>query len=249
MRLRVVVPILCFGALLSAQQTGQKAAVTAQAPKNLKLLTADANLLDTMRAFNEALGVQCDYCHAAGDFASDANPRKETARKMIGMIRQIETYYPTTGGVFPRGYHEVDCSTCHRGSPKPETKAPQHFQNRGDAAGNVPPTGKATNLKVLPPDTEVHGEGSIMEDFRDALMVDCAYCHSPQPDGFAKDENPRKQLARKMIVMTQEINANFPGTGVYPAEPLKVTCYTCHRGTTHPVSLSNKNYARPAGAR
>lgn len=79
------------------------AVVAAQPAKNLKVLTPDTDLTDTMKAFNEALGVQCDYCHVAGDFASDANPRKETSRKMIAMVRQIESYFPTTNGVFPRG--------------------------------------------------------------------------------------------------------------------------------------------------
>jgi len=243
MRSLVGVSFLCSSSLLFAQAA--KTAGAQQTPKNLKLLTADAGLMDTMRAFNDALGVQCDYCHVAGDLSSDANPRKETARKMIAMVRQIEPYFATTNGVFPRGYHEVDCSTCHRGNAKVETQAPQLFQNRGDAEGHIPPKDKATNLKVLPMTTEVHGKGTIMEDFRDALMVDCAYCHSGGGENFAKDDNPRKELARQMILMTKQINANFPGTGVYPAGPQAVSCYTCHRGEVHPVSASNKNYARP----
>ena len=59
-----------------------------------------------MRNFNQALGVQCTYCHMEGDFASDANPKKETARKMIAMVRQIDTSFPSSAGVFPAGYHE-----------------------------------------------------------------------------------------------------------------------------------------------
>jgi hypothetical protein len=48
--------------------------------------------------------------------ASDNNPKKDIARKMIGMVRQIDGSFPSSTGVFPAGYHEVDCTTCHRGS-------------------------------------------------------------------------------------------------------------------------------------
>lgn len=225
---------------LLAQRATAPAAVVAP-PKNLKILAADGDLIDAMQAFNEALGVQCAYCHVPGDFAADGNPRKETARAMIAMVRQLEPFFPSTGGVFPRGYHEVDCVTCHRGKAKPETKSPIHFLNERDAQGAVPPTDPGTNLKVLPPGTRVHGEGTVMEEFRDSLNVDCGYCHGG-PGGFASDTNPRKDTARKMIEMLRRINANFPGTGVYPAGAQAVTCYTCHRGDTHPASLSNKRY-------
>jgi hypothetical protein len=240
----VLLNLAAAGSLFGQQNT--KPAAVAAAPKNLKILAADGDLMDAMRGFNEALGVQCVYCHVAGDFAADGNSRKETARRMIAMVRQLEPLFVSTGGVFPRGYHEVDCVTCHRGKAKPETKSPTHFLNARDAAGVVPPEDPATNLKVLAAGTKVHGEGSVMEDFRDALNVDCGYCHGA-PGGFALDTNPRKDTARRMIEMLRRINANFPGTGVYPQGTQVVSCYTCHRGDPHPTSLSNKRYeASPA---
>jgi hypothetical protein len=243
---RLTVFLLVSLPLLAQQSPVPPGGIAAQ-PRNLKILVADDTLMDAMQGFNEALGVQCNYCHVPGDFASDANARKETARKMIAMVRQVETFFPSTGGAFPRGYHEVDCSTCHRGSVKPETKAPIQFLNKRDAAGAIPPDEPSTNLKVLPPGTPVHGEGSVMEDFRDALNVDCGYCHGGTK-GFADDGNPRKEFGRKMILMVRSINANFPGTGVFPEGPQAVTCYTCHRAGTHPTSLSNKRYTRPIAA-
>lgn len=233
---------------LLAQQAAVPPAGVVAPPRNLKILAADDTLIDAMQGFNEALGVQCTYCHVAGDFASDTNARKETARRMIAMVRQVESFFPSTGGVFPRGYHEVDCSTCHRGNVKPETKAPIVFLNKRDAAGAIPPSDPSTNLKVLPPGTSVHGEGSVMEDFRDALNVDCGYCHGGTK-GFADDGNPRKDFARRMIQLVRQMNTNFPGTGVFPEGPQAVTCYTCHRADTHPASLSNKRYAKPIPAR
>jgi photosynthetic reaction center cytochrome c subunit len=231
---------------LSGQQPGAGAAPRPPA-KNLKLLAADADIPFVMRNFNQALGVQCVYCHVQGDFASDANPKKDVARKMIAMVRQVDASFPSSAGAFPAGYHEVDCNTCHRGSVKPESKAPREFFNRNESLGAPPPVIRpGVNLKVLPPDTRVHGDGSVMHDFRDALNVDCGYCHGGGKP-FETDGNPRKDIARRMIMLVRQINSNFPGTGVYPLGTQVVTCYTCHRGDTHPAAVSNARYDAPAG--
>src|SRR5262249_30201320 len=100
---------------LSAQHQGGRGATPPNPPKNLKLLAPNTEIPFVMRSFNEALGVECVYCHVQGDFAADTNPKKEIARKMIAMVRLIDTSFPSSTGVFPEGYHEVDCSTCHRG--------------------------------------------------------------------------------------------------------------------------------------
>jgi photosynthetic reaction center cytochrome c subunit len=56
----------------------------------------------------------------------------------------------------------------------------------------------------------------------------CNYCHNP--NNMASDEKYTKVVARRMIQMTQNINANYTqhvqGTGV--------TCWTCHRGNAVP---------------
>jgi hypothetical protein len=238
--------------LVSVPLVAQQPATTGTPPaptyKNLKVLAPKADIPFAMRFFNEALGVQCAYCHDA-DFAADGNPKKEIARKMIAMVRVIDTSFPSGNGVFPDGYHEVDCITCHRGSVKPETVAPVKYYNRANSLGDGPfPETPGVSLKVLPPETPVHGGDSIMGQFRDALTVDCAYCHGgdrPQ----AVDANPRKDMARKMILLVRQINANFPGTGVFPVGTQVVTCYTCHRGDTHPMSVSNRRYELPAARR
>jgi hypothetical protein len=229
---------------LSGQEAGGAASSQAPAAKNLKILAPKTDIDFVMENFSAALGVQCTYCHVQGDFASDANPHKETARRMIAMARQIDANFASSGGVFPAGYHEVDCSTCHRGKVMPETKAPADFWSRGDSLGLIiPKIVPGVNLTVLPASTRVHGDGSIMHDFRDALHVDCDFCHSAK--GFQLDDNPRKDVARKMIVMVRQINANFPGTGVYPEGTQAVTCYTCHRGDPHPASASNNSFPAP----
>ena len=81
-------------------------------------------------------------------------------------------------------------------------------------------------------------------EFRDALNVDCGYCHGGGKP-LETDANPRKDIGRKMIMLVRQINAQFPGTGVFPVGDQKVTCWTCHRGDVHPVSLGNKAYPPP----
>jgi hypothetical protein len=88
-------------------------------PKNLKILTGESGeqVIMTMRAFRTALGVQCTFCHVQGDFASDDNPKKETARMMLTMAREINAK-------FPDGKRHVTCYTCHRGMTEPATEPP-----------------------------------------------------------------------------------------------------------------------------
>jgi Photosynthetic reaction centre cytochrome C subunit len=244
--MQLLISLLLVSVSLWAQQAGGRGAAPLPAPKNLKLLTPNADILFIMRSFNEALGVQCTYCHVEGDFAADTNPKKEMARKMIAMGRLIDTSFPSSTGVFPEGYHEVDCITCHRGSAKPETKAPRKYYNRGNSLGDPPPAQRpGVSLKLLPSDTLVHGADSLMGEFRDALNVDCAYCHGGGRTQEV-DINPRKDIARKMIMLVRQINSNFSGTGVFPVGNQAVTCYTCHRGDTHPMSVSNRRYDLPA---
>jgi len=76
------------------------------------------------------------------------------------------------------------------------------------------------------------------------LNVDCSYCHGGGKP-FEADQNPRKDIARKMIVLVRQVNANFPGTGVYPEGAQMVSCYTCHRGATHPEAIGNLRYDAP----
>src|SRR6185369_4327950 len=102
-----LLPLLLLPLMSSAQPP---------APKNLKLLAPNTDLRFVMGNFVQALGVSCAYCHDADEFASDANPKKDVARKMIAMVRQIDASFPSSAGVFPAGYHEVDCNTCHQGN-------------------------------------------------------------------------------------------------------------------------------------
>lgn len=56
----------------------------------------------------------------------------------------------------------------------------------------------------------------------------CNYCHNPA--NMASDEKYTKIVARRMLQMTQAINANWSSH----VGAAGVTCYTCHRGNAVP---------------
>ena len=116
MRSLLAVALLLVPVCLSAQE-GKKGPPPPL--KNIKILTGEPReqVIMTMRAFTVALGVQCTYCHVQGDFASDDNPKKETARMMLTMAREINAK-------FPDGKRHVSCYTCHRGATEPATEPP-----------------------------------------------------------------------------------------------------------------------------
>lgn len=116
--MRLLVSLLLVSVALFAQERGGKKGPNPfEHPKNLKLLKPD-NLREAMVSFRTALGVQCSFCHVQGDFASDENPKKETARMMITMAREINAK-------FPDGKQHVRCYTCHRGMEIPLTEPPK----------------------------------------------------------------------------------------------------------------------------
>lgn len=86
-------------------------------PKNLKILQP-GDVRATMGAFRTALGVQCSYCHVQSNFASDENHKKEVARHMMNLVKDINAK-------FPDGKQHVTCFTCHRGATEPLTAPPQ----------------------------------------------------------------------------------------------------------------------------
>ncbi len=80
-----------------------------------------------MNAMAQALGVSCGACHARGNFASEANPRKAVARRMLEMTKALNAQYfsdykPLEGE--PR-IGRVTCFTCHQGAERPRTVPPQ----------------------------------------------------------------------------------------------------------------------------
>jgi tetratricopeptide (TPR) repeat protein len=77
--------------------------------------------LPDMNAIAKALGVACGHCHVPGDFKSDANPRKATARAMLVMTREINATVAAATGKAAGESVSVQCATCHRGQAVPRS--------------------------------------------------------------------------------------------------------------------------------
>lgn len=97
---------------------------------------------------------------------------------------------------------------------------------------------KQRNLKVLPQDITEEALDSIMQSYNKALGVCCEFCHAKKNDqtDFASDDNPVKEVARKMLTMTIDINKKYFNTDpkIHPAYLNTVKCYTCHKGDAYP---------------
>jgi hypothetical protein len=109
--------------------------------KNLKVLpetTPPRQVVGIMRGFAIGLGVRCTYCHVGEegaplstyDFASDEKLTKQKARVMLRMVQDINGKYLTELPTEHTGHDHasterlrVECSTCHRGQPRPVTLA------------------------------------------------------------------------------------------------------------------------------
>jgi uncharacterized protein (TIGR02246 family) len=81
-----------------------------------------SRLLMVMRdGFSPALGVDCTHCHVNGDYASEANDRKQVARDMMAMTRRISDSLLAAVPHLRSERPQVTCTTCHRGQVKPAT--------------------------------------------------------------------------------------------------------------------------------
>ena len=141
------VPCLAQGDPPQAAPAGAPQHMPPPKPTNLQVFPKDMDperLMEAMHHIAGSLGVHCDYCHEMDptthhpNFASDANPKKETARAMMRMTHEINQNYiskldPKAG---------VTCGTCHRGNAKPEAFVPppeEHHEPGGPPPPPPPP--------------------------------------------------------------------------------------------------------------
>src|SRR5271155_2386819 len=105
--------------MLAVVNAQEKPAMSEEAFKNIRVLKGIPvdRFMATMGFFSASLGETCTDCHSAesgGNWEkyADDNPRKETARRMIGMMNAInKTYFG--------GKREITCYSCHRGVERP----------------------------------------------------------------------------------------------------------------------------------
>jgi hypothetical protein len=98
---------------------------------NLKVLPKNISSKDMSRIMvdeiSDALGVSCGFCHAEKggshqlDYASDAKPEKEMARKMMRMTMRInKQFFNLKHPHLESATLTITCNTCHNGQPHPD---------------------------------------------------------------------------------------------------------------------------------
>ena len=121
------------------QSGGAEPAKTAgQVYKNIQIFKdlPATQLQGVMTFMASSLGVMCNHCHITSSFDKDNQPAKNTARRMIRMV------YDLNKGSF-NGRDAVTCYTCHRGRIRPITvpvlgTQPTQKQNPEGAGAPVP---------------------------------------------------------------------------------------------------------------
>lgn len=93
----------------------------------------ESQLLAAMQFMAGSLGVSCQHCHT-NQFAQDDKPAKQTARRMIAMMRSINQ------GNFSDKL-SVNCYTCHRGQLRPALVLP--------VTSNQPATAESRSTKSV----------------------------------------------------------------------------------------------------
>lgn len=91
-----------------------------------------SQLLGAMNFMAGSLGVGCNHCHVVNQFAKDDKPTKQTARKMILMMRKINE--DNFGGVL-----NINCSSCHAGKTRPGLLPPLPVSDAGASAKTAEP--------------------------------------------------------------------------------------------------------------
>jgi cytochrome c553 len=156
-KLLITVSLLSAIVFITTTAMQQQQQQQEETPKNLKVLPKNIShdeLEKVMRDWSTSLGVRCGFCHARNtetnktDWASDAKPEKEMARKMMKMTAKINKKYfkmdkddKKEGDAMTAA---ITCVTCHHGSAHPNSTAmARPAGNPGPPpAGGTPPPAK-----------------------------------------------------------------------------------------------------------
>ncbi|MEO3471025.1 photosynthetic reaction center cytochrome PufC [Roseomonas sp. CAU 1739] len=189
----------------------------------------------------------CNGCHVEGDFASNANYRKQVARRMIEMVRHVNSGWASH--VQQTG---VTCYTCHRGRQVPEqvwSAAPEQgargmaasprMQNRGEPSVGLtslphdPFThylSGAENIRLQSPaalaSTAPHSVQNaesvygLMMSISGALGVNCTFCHNTRAFSAWNESHGPRLTAWHGIRMVRDLNNTYVGPlrDILPAE-------------------------------
>ncbi|MEO6655469.1 MAG: c-type cytochrome [Pyrinomonadaceae bacterium] len=110
-------------------------------------------------------------------------------------------------------------------------------QTRVETAGQ-----KFKSIKVLN-DMPAEQMGKAMNMISASLGVNCGFCHASNDGDYEKEGFEHKDMARKMMTMTFDLNkANFNGRP-------EINCNTCHHGISHPQPSFPLTSANPVEER
>ena len=173
------------------QQTPPANPQAQQEPKNVQLLKGMTRqqVVQVMREWEAALGVECNFCHVR-PFEQD------TARKITARI-MLRDYVM---GMKHKDGSAVSCKDCHNGQATPLRTRPFETVFTGKVGGRQV-------LKDMPKEKLME----VMNAFTKALGVKCDYCHNVS--NFDQD-TPRKQVARFMMTEFSGKLAKSDGSGV-----------------------------------
>jgi photosynthetic reaction center cytochrome c subunit len=201
----------------------------AQVFKNVPLLGAvnATRFMAGMQSMKPALGLRCPDCHERENYAADSHAPKVTARSMLSMNLAINDR-------FFGGEVKVTCFTCHQGEAKPPGRPPSEAVRAPKT-----PLRELSAEEAAKPSKEVYQHLEVIGDLpagslpkvmgilTAALGANCEDCHAPGGD-WANDSPRRKQIARKMMQMSNAIDREwFERKG-------RAGCYACHRGHLTP---------------
>jgi photosynthetic reaction center cytochrome c subunit len=97
---------------VAGQQPPTQPKTAEQAFKNIQVIKSmpAGQLQNSMSFMAASLGVDCTHCHTPPAMEKDDKPAKQTARRMLSMVNEINKNFETP---------IVNCATCHRGRTKP----------------------------------------------------------------------------------------------------------------------------------
>src|SRR3954447_2994867 len=124
MNIVVSIAIVCTSAVAAAQQPPAAPAMVDTPTVTVLTGLTVPEFEAEMQLMTQALGLSCGSCHARGNFASEANPRKIAARRMLEMTKAINAQYfadykPLDG---QSRLGRITCFTCHQGDTRPKTQ-------------------------------------------------------------------------------------------------------------------------------
>lgn len=118
----------------------------------------------------------------------------------------------------------------------------QWISGQQTPAQQPPPKKEKSNLKVLPKNLSEEKLIGLMKEYSWSLGVKCGHCHAAsQADAtkldFSSDAKPEKDIARKMIKMTEKINSKYIDKIAKSSNEHfeHIACVSCHMGKLKPI--------------